>query len=373
MMDDNIRRLLSNDWEVRRDATQALGQIGDVRAVEPLIAALKDRDWDVRRAAAQALGLIGDVRGVEPLIVTLKDRFDGVRKAAAQALGKIGDVRAVMPLIAALKDQSWQVSEAAAQILGQIRDTRAVEPLIAALEDRDWDVRRAAAQALGQIGDARAVEPLIASLIDRSKYVRQAATQALGKIGVPCAIDPLLENRKLSQIEDYANAVIRDISKHNVNKFQSIWQGCVCQEHMNHFIKSNRSISLFQSITFYACRTCQRTEPSYRGISQVIAVVDVSAWQLTIVQHDNLLYVPWSLERGIFDFDTVEIHQATSSQIETFLLKFDEDEDPARPWKQKRGRKIQCRVLPTCPITPADRARLQRHFEVVDGHDGNGK
>jgi HEAT repeat protein len=54
--------------------------------VEPLIAALKDKDSDVRKAAAEALGKIGDPRAVEPLIAALKDAEWHVRKAAAKAL-----------------------------------------------------------------------------------------------------------------------------------------------------------------------------------------------------------------------------------------------------------------------------------------------
>ena len=39
------------DRIVRVNAVEALGKIGDTRAVEPLIAALKDKDKDVRIAA----------------------------------------------------------------------------------------------------------------------------------------------------------------------------------------------------------------------------------------------------------------------------------------------------------------------------------
>ena len=40
---------------MRHAAAWALGEIGDARAVQPLIAALKAIDKDVRKAAAQAL------------------------------------------------------------------------------------------------------------------------------------------------------------------------------------------------------------------------------------------------------------------------------------------------------------------------------
>ena len=41
--------------------------------VEGLIAALTDRNMDVRRMAAEALGNIGDKRAVKPLIIALND------------------------------------------------------------------------------------------------------------------------------------------------------------------------------------------------------------------------------------------------------------------------------------------------------------
>jgi hypothetical protein len=72
-------------------AAQALGQLGDARAVEPLLQALGDTDWNVRSAAAQALGQLGDARAVEPLAQVLgdarNDPFGVARQWAAQALG----------------------------------------------------------------------------------------------------------------------------------------------------------------------------------------------------------------------------------------------------------------------------------------------
>jgi hypothetical protein len=148
--------------EALREQNNAGGArpLGDERAVEPLIAALKDGDSRVRSNAAIALGEIGDTRAVEPLIAALKDGDSSVRSNAAIALGVIGDPR-VEPLIAALKDEDSWVRGYAAIALGEIGDARAVEPLIAALKDEDSSVRRYAAEALGVIGDERALELLM--------------------------------------------------------------------------------------------------------------------------------------------------------------------------------------------------------------------
>ena len=158
---------------------QTLSEIQKARIAKSLIEALKDKNWIVRWKAVEASGKI---KTVEPLIEALKDEMWSVRESAAVALGEIKDARAVEPLIAALKDKSsdfriaaledkssvvrWRadVRWRAAEALGEIKDTRAVEPLIEALKDERLVVRRRAAEALGKIKDTRAVEPLIEAL-----------------------------------------------------------------------------------------------------------------------------------------------------------------------------------------------------------------
>lgn len=177
-----IAILVDSQWDVRSVANEALVRIG-AGAVEPLVAALKDGGVlgasGVRAYAASALGQIGDPRAVDPLIAALKDETGGVRAFAASALGQIGDPRAVEPLIAALKGEGGWARKEAVEALGQIGDPRAVEPLVAALNGEAGSVRKGAAEALGRLGDPRAVEPLVAALADRDREVREAAAQAL--------------------------------------------------------------------------------------------------------------------------------------------------------------------------------------------------
>jgi len=174
----------------RRPAAQALGWIGDPRAVESLVAALRDEDSFVRIAAAEALAAIGDPRAVEPLAAALKDKNSMVSQAVASALITVGDDRAVGSLIAAL-DEDYVPAEVMFA-LGAIGNPRAVEPLAAALKSEDTWVRRAAAQALEQIGDFRAVESLIAALQvkDDAVTTREAIIKALTKIDDPRAAEP---------------------------------------------------------------------------------------------------------------------------------------------------------------------------------------
>ena len=209
---------------VRRDAARILGKIG---AVEPLINALKNDDSVVRNFAASALGRIGDARAVEPLIEALrawseKLFLSGYRRpfintervTAARALGEIGDARAVQPLINDLENGFWaKTRQTAAFALGKIGNARAVEPLIKALKDNDDDVRFKAADALGNIGDVRAIEPLINALKDNDKFVRWKAANALGDIGDVRAVKPLKQALNDRHVREAAKQALDKIQK----------------------------------------------------------------------------------------------------------------------------------------------------------------
>jgi HEAT repeat protein len=81
------------DFRIRQGAANALGEIGDARAVEPLLTAILDSNWFVRLGAIKALEAIGDIRVVEPLVPLLNHWDESVREFATGALGKFGDPR----------------------------------------------------------------------------------------------------------------------------------------------------------------------------------------------------------------------------------------------------------------------------------------
>ena len=168
-----------------RAAAEALGRIGDPRAVEPLLAAIQAQvtHMSIREDGARALGLLGDVRAVEPLIALLRTPTIHV-SPVVEALGRLGDVRAVKPLLELLREYAVSSGDRKAEhreateaivLIGPL----AIPVLIAVLANREENslVRDAAAIALGQTGDARAFESLIAALEDRE--VCRAAVKAL--------------------------------------------------------------------------------------------------------------------------------------------------------------------------------------------------
>jgi len=182
-----IKALSHENLEIVKDAAAALGQIGDARAVEPLIASLKHFEVEFSLTTLKQIG----EPAVQPLISALKGDDADVRRYVAWTLGKIRDPRYVEPLIAALTDKEVKVRHGAVNGLGMFGDPRAIEPLIATINDTDENIRASVVDALGNIRDPRVVEPLIAALKDKSSVVRWYSARVFEKRCDLRAMDPL--------------------------------------------------------------------------------------------------------------------------------------------------------------------------------------
>jgi len=92
---------------------------------------------------------------VPALIALLGDESPSTCESVAETLGRTGDVRAVSPLSAKLKDVNPRVRRAAALALGNLGSAGkdATAALTAALEDEEASVRQAAQEALIRISD----------------------------------------------------------------------------------------------------------------------------------------------------------------------------------------------------------------------------
>ena len=88
-----IMQLLDSDPVVRRDAARALCRRGDPSSVPNILLALEsETEGEVRFRLVEALGAIGDRRALPALIAGLEDHSEHVRERAALALGVLGEV-----------------------------------------------------------------------------------------------------------------------------------------------------------------------------------------------------------------------------------------------------------------------------------------
>jgi HEAT repeat protein len=136
---------------------EALGNLGDRRAIDILLTLLDEYPQTVIRA----LGQIGDFDIFDTLVQWLANSDDDIRATVILALGNLKNNVVVEPIIQKLeKDESIFVRECAANTLGRHKYTSAVIPLITALSDSAPRVRIAAAKSLAILADTRALTRL---------------------------------------------------------------------------------------------------------------------------------------------------------------------------------------------------------------------
>ena len=178
---------------VCQPAAEALGKFGDLRAVAPLIKVLSDGDSNASFCAARALTTFGVEIAIQPLIKALTGAsWYACRKTAAELLGQLRDIRAVEPLVRALVDADadvpprwlpwrwviWGIHSGGPLSSGMLATGnasrspvmhRALALLSEALQCHD---REPIAKVLGDLGDPLAAEPLIQALVDHDPTVR---------------------------------------------------------------------------------------------------------------------------------------------------------------------------------------------------------
>ncbi|MFL5357323.1 HEAT repeat domain-containing protein [Archangium sp.] len=222
---------------LNKELASALGEIGDPKAAPVLMKLLKARDNYTRIEAVDALGRMHTQEAVEPLIQLASDESTEpfLNKKAIEALGRIGDARAVPVLMRTLtkerKGISFYVESSfslfqmgqpaadallkvmegkddelsrwvqknginpasysfkAAEILGDLREHRAEGMLVQQLAFKNEDpriqagLRARAADALARMRSAAAVKPLAAMVSEPDAGLRREYTHALARLG----------------------------------------------------------------------------------------------------------------------------------------------------------------------------------------------
>lgn len=174
-----LKMLTDDDWEVRLEIAQILGERGDASIVADLVNALhEEQREEVQAHIANAIANLGDVPASSfPKLLEFAEKSGPTYGMLWDVMIKLGDI-AVPHLIEALKVEDGETRIFVARALGSIGNTAAIPALISMLEDSDFEVRFDAVGALRQLGDP-AVPGLIEALRNENKNVRIAAAEAL--------------------------------------------------------------------------------------------------------------------------------------------------------------------------------------------------
>ncbi|MBL8210925.1 MAG: HEAT repeat domain-containing protein, partial [Bryobacterales bacterium] len=242
----DIDALADPDPYVRAAAAERLGEARCTEALVPLIGTMHWRQEDVedeiegRTAAVIALGQLGDPRAIPPLLAFLQSSLDedleevsltcdvmeslaklqasdalplleravcsaeyDVVKTAVLCLRQYPADDTIVVLLRAAANPGAIARDVAVEELGLLRDARAIPLLVPLLDDvtaNDW-LRGAAAAALGRIGGTFTFDLLLAAFLDAglSENVWHGVTRGLGYLADPRAFAPLTQALRTSE------------------------------------------------------------------------------------------------------------------------------------------------------------------------------
>ena len=188
--------VIASDYQEQVRLCQALGKLRARRAVDLLLSFTRTNDEGVRRSAVSALANIGDPRAIEPLL----QGFDPRGGAAEPWYSLISFGSKLVPYLSRLlMNPDWHDSLGVIiEVLISIGDHQAIEPLLKLLDSlHDKELKKQVIRALGELR-AEQVVPIAASLlVDPSieEDVLALACRTLGKIGTLAA-----ENLLITQV-----------------------------------------------------------------------------------------------------------------------------------------------------------------------------
>lgn len=179
-----IEDLKSEEPIRRQHAAETLGVLARPGMAEALITTLARIDDELtKQSCIQALIRMGSV-SVDPIIDYLRKVSDEVplQHTLVAILGDLGDSRAVEPLIKLLVNTKSRVSQRTIVTgLGRLGDKQTIEPLLDLLKESiNSDLQIDLASAFAQLGDARAIKPLVKTMRETEIFeVRAKIAEAL--------------------------------------------------------------------------------------------------------------------------------------------------------------------------------------------------
>lgn len=150
-----------------------------------LLSALDSPNPEVQKQAIADIVDKGLEKAVPKLsvLVGLEKGSKTIRLLAVEALGDLEDDKAVQPLVELLTEKNTEIQEKAAEALGKLKSSKGVEALQRCIHTQaNENLKLVSIWALGNIGDPSAIEALVELSKSSNEYVSYNADQALKNI-----------------------------------------------------------------------------------------------------------------------------------------------------------------------------------------------
>ncbi|NJN98063.1 MAG: hypothetical protein HC875_30275 [Anaerolineales bacterium] len=297
-------------------------------------------DW--AKAFATSIVLGGLIGGSVGLVITLL-----LRKQLLQYTGRdwyfwwaelpqMAQVETALQYACLTRPKNEKVWATGLQRLAEQRQQPdSLDKLVADLRSNSWVARFVASYGLVFLG-GEAVETLQTIAVKKNSPLSRVAT------------------RILKQIEIETTRLAKQASV------------LVCPRCLMHYDTQRVYLTWQPDLSFYGCRNCHQSRSHQVWPEGIVLVLDTDM-AVTRVERNSSLYVSWFQHCELFDFDRVEIIQASDEEVERFAVQVGNDTDP---YRKPRYSQMTCRIGPDCQLSENTLRILERMFGKVEHQTG---
>jgi hypothetical protein len=205
------------------------------------------------------------------------------------------------------------------------------------------------------------IETLIADLHNFHWFKRFLARQGLLHRGGE-AVEALatLPQGSAASLQEIASWLLRSISAETTSRIgqePGLW---VCLQCLARCEAHSIPLDWQPDLVFYGCRICRRSAEVLYCPQGIVAMLDHGQTR-KYEQKDGLLRVNWIVYRAMFDFDRVEISQASDEEVERFVVQMGNHVDPSR----KPTREMSCLIDSGCRLSENSMRVLESVFGSI--------
>ena len=198
---------------------------------------------------------------------------------------------------------------------------------------------------------------LLANLVETYGVV------ALGGEVVPHLLP--IATDKTNKLRSMAVQLLNDIADETTRRLKYNATRSICSNCLVRCGPHKVRLSRFNSITYYGCRVCGQSRRFLNVDAPVVVTLD-NQMETEYVHQNGTLRVNWLTRQTLFDFDTVEIVQATDEDIERFAVQAGNDTDAVR----KPHYKIMPLIIAArCELSENSKRVLERIFGMIEVKD----
>ncbi len=163
--------------------------------------------------------------------------------------------------------------------------------------------------------------------------------------------------------KNFTQSLLRDISQVTTAKFADNLEQTLCLKCLTKCERHKVRLSALNTISYYGCRTCQQSMRLVQVTKGFYAILDHTQTDEILRQDNEIVQINWFIRQSMFDFDGVDIVQATDEDVERFVIQMGNDTDIAR---RLTYRTMTCTISPDCDLSENTMRILERTFESVE-------